>query len=186
MASGSTSHQIRPRRMLWTVFLGKSLTTAELKSKIRQFAASTSTVLIRGETGTGKELIARSLHGLSPRNKQPFITINCAAIPDTLLESELFGYEKGTFTGASKGGKAGLFEIANGGTIFLDEIGDMPLHLQAKLLRVLQEHKVIRLEATIPRIWIFELSLQRIRILKNSSMKTNSDQIYIIDSTSCL
>lgn len=125
--------------------LGKSLTTAELKSKIRQFAASTSTVLIRGETGTGKELIARSLHGLSPRNKQPFITINCAAIPDTLLESELFGYEKGTFTGASKGGKAGLFEIANGGTIFLDEIGDMPLHLQAKLLRVLQEHKVIRL-----------------------------------------
>lgn len=134
-----------PQENALDCILGKSLTTAELKSKIRQFAASTSTVLIRGETGTGKELIARSLHGLSPRNKQPFITINCAAIPDTLLESELFGYEKGTFTGASKGGKAGLFEIANGGTIFLDEIGDMPLHLQAKLLRVLQEHKVIRL-----------------------------------------
>lgn len=137
--------QDTPQENALDSILGKSSATLELKSKIRQFAASTSTVLIRGETGTGKELIARSLHGLSPRNKQPFITINCAAIPDTLLESELFGYEKGAFTGANKGGKAGLFEIANGGTIFLDEIGDMPLHLQAKLLRVLQDRKVIRL-----------------------------------------
>ena len=137
--------QDTPQENALDSILGKSAVTMELKSKIRQFAASTSTVLIRGETGTGKELIARSLHGLSPRNQQPFITINCAAIPDSLLESELFGYEKGTFTGASKGGKAGLFEIANGGTIFLDEIGDMPLHLQAKLLRVLQDRKVIRL-----------------------------------------
>lgn len=125
--------------------IGKSPEMLELKDKIRCFATSISTVLIRGETGTGKELVARSLHSLSPRRKKPFVTINCAAIPDSLLESELFGYEEGTFTGANKGGKAGLFEIANTGTIFLDEIGDMPLHLQVKLLRVLQDRQVVRL-----------------------------------------
>lgn len=125
--------------------VGKSPEIMELKNKIRHFSQSTSTVLIRGETGTGKELVARSLHSLSPRRDKSFVTINCAAIPDSLLESELFGYEEGTFTGASKGGKAGLFEIGNNGTIFLDEVGDMPLHLQAKLLRVLQDNQVIRL-----------------------------------------
>lgn len=125
--------------------VGKSNEITELKNKIRSFSQSISTILIRGETGTGKELVARSLHSLSPRSEKPFITINCAAIPDSLLESELFGYEEGTFTGASKGGKAGLFELGNNGTVFLDEIGDMPLHLQAKLLRVLQEKQVIRL-----------------------------------------
>ncbi len=125
--------------------VGQSPEIIELKSKIRNFSQSISTILIKGETGTGKELVARSLHILSPRSEKPFITINCAAIPDSLLESELFGYEEGTFTGASKGGKAGLFELGNKGTIFLDEIGDMPLHLQAKLLRVLQEKQVIRL-----------------------------------------
>ncbi len=125
--------------------VGKSPEISELKNKIRHFSQSVSTVLIRGETGTGKELVARSLHSLSPRRGKPFVTINCAAIPDSLLESELFGYEEGTFTGASKGGKAGLFEIGNNGTIFLDEIGDMPLHLQSKLLRVLQDKQVIRL-----------------------------------------
>lgn len=116
-----------------------------VKKNIKQFALSTSTVLIRGETGTGKELVARSLHKLGPRRHKPFVAINCAAIPDSLLESELFGYEQGTFTGANKSGKPGLFELGNGGTIFLDEIGDMPLHLQAKLLRVLQEHQIVRL-----------------------------------------
>ena len=125
--------------------IGGSPETIEMKENIRQFAQSASTVLIRGETGTGKELVARSLHSLSPRREEPFVTINCAAIPDSILESELFGYEPGTFTGANKGGKPGLFELGNGGTIFLDEIGDMPLHLQAKLLRVLQERKVVRL-----------------------------------------
>lgn len=125
--------------------LGESPAMLALKNNIEHFSQSVSTVLIRGETGTGKELVARSLHELSLRKEKPFVTINCAAIPDSLLESELFGYEDGTFTGASKGGKPGLFEIGNYGTIFLDEIGDMPLHLQVKLLRVLQDKKIIRL-----------------------------------------
>lgn len=114
----------------------------------KSIAKGESTVLIRGETGTGKELIARALHAASPRKNKIFVPLNCAAIPDTLLESELFGYEDGAFTGAMKGGKHGLFEFANGGTIFLDEIGEIPSHLQAKLLRVLQEGKVRRIGGT--------------------------------------
>lgn len=108
------------------------------------YSASDSPVLITGESGTGKELFARAIHNESKRKNKPFVAINCAAIPDQLLESELFGYEGGTFTGGRKEGKAGIFEIANGGTVFLDEIGDMAPHLQAKLLRVLQEKKVRR------------------------------------------
>ncbi|MDU2065544.1 MAG: sigma 54-interacting transcriptional regulator [Sporomusaceae bacterium] len=111
----------------------------------KTYARSDSTVLIRGETGTGKELFARALHAASPRSHKIFIPVNCAAIPDTLLESELFGYEEGAFTGASKGGKQGLFELAQDGTLFLDEIGEISTHLQAKLLRVLQDKKVRRL-----------------------------------------
>lgn len=125
--------------------VGQSPEILALKKNIHLFSKSISTVLIKGETGTGKELVARCLHSLSSRREKPFVPINCAAIPDNLLESELFGYEEGTFTGASKGGKAGLFELANNGTVFLDEIGDMPLHLQAKILRVLQDKHVIRL-----------------------------------------
>ncbi len=117
-------------------------------SLAKSIAKGESTVLIRGETGTGKELIARALYAASPRNNKIFVPLNCAAIPDTLLESELFGYEDGAFTGAVKGGKHGLFEFANGGTIFLDEIGEIPSHLQAKLLRVLQEGKVRRIGGT--------------------------------------
>lgn len=109
------------------------------------FAQSDSPVLIIGESGTGKELFARSIHNLSSRSSKPFIAINCAAIPDQLLESELFGYESGAFTGSKNNGKTGIFEVANGGTIFLDEIGEMPPHLQAKLLRVLQERKIRKL-----------------------------------------
>lgn len=114
----------------------------------RHYAGSASTILIRGETGCGKELFARAIHNASPRRNNIFLAINCTAIPDTLLESELFGYEEGSFTGANKGGKLGLFELAGGGTLFLDEIGDISFTLQAKLLRVLQEHTVRRIGAT--------------------------------------
>lgn len=111
----------------------------------RTIARGNSTILIRGETGTGKELFARALHASSLRAEKMFVPINCSAIPDTLLESELFGYEKGAFTGAVKGGKQGLFEFADGGSIFLDEIGELSPHLQVKLLRVLQDGKVRRI-----------------------------------------
>ncbi|QGQ47586.1 sigma-54 interaction domain-containing protein [Metabacillus sediminilitoris] len=115
---------------------------AELKEKVKSIAATDSSVLIRGESGTGKELFAHSIHLLSNRSEKPFIKVNCGAIPEHLLESELFGYEEGAFTGAKKGGKKGKFQQANGGTIFLDEIGDMSLQMQVKLLRVLQEKEV--------------------------------------------
>ena len=119
----------------------------ELAKKI---SSSNSSVLILGESGTGKELFARAIHNESKRAKGNFIAINCGAIPDTLLESELFGYEGGSFTGAKKEGNPGKFEMANGGTIFLDEIGDMPLNLQAKLLRVLQDREVVRIGDSRP------------------------------------
>ncbi|SFJ75165.1 sigma-54 interaction domain-containing protein [Thermoflavimicrobium dichotomicum] len=119
---------------------------------IAKKAAETSLpVLIVGESGTGKELFAQAIHNRSDRRDRPFIPVNCAAIPSALLESELFGYAEGSFTHAKKGGKMGLFELANHGTIFLDEIGDMPYDLQAKLLRVLQERKVRRVGDTIER-----------------------------------
>ncbi len=119
-------------------------------SQARRVARSPATVLIRGESGTGKELLARALHAASPRRDGPFVAINCAAIPEELLESELFGYADGAFTGASRGGKPGKFELAHRGSIFLDEIGDMSLRLQAKLLRVLQESEVERVGGTRP------------------------------------
>ncbi|PCM43231.1 propionate catabolism operon regulatory protein PrpR [Marinobacter sp. ANT_B65] len=114
------------------------------------YAHSNSTVLITGESGTGKELFAQSIHNASNRQQMPFVAINCAAFPETLLESELFGYDEGAFTGTRKGGKPGLFEAAHNGTIFLDEIGDMPIHLQTRLLRVLQERQVLRLGGSEP------------------------------------
>ncbi len=123
---------------------------ALLKAKIlaQQTAQSTASVLILGESGTGKELFARAIHNASPRKQQAFVAINCAAIPESLLESELFGYEEGAFTGSQRGGRIGRFEQAHKGTLFLDEIGDMPLHLQAKLLRVLQEGNIQKLGAS--------------------------------------
>lgn len=107
-------------------------------------AESDNVILITGETGTGKELFAQAIHNYSPRKNKPFVAVNCAALPESLLESELFGYEEGAFTGAKRGGRMGLFEQADEGTIFLDEIGDMPYTLQSRLLRVLQEQQIVR------------------------------------------
>lgn len=128
--------------------IGSNDKIAALKHLVLKAAKGNSTVLILGESGTGKELFANSVHNASKRCKGPFIKVNCAALPENLLESELFGYDEGAFTGARKGGKPGKFELANGGTIFLDEIGDMTLAMQAKLLRVLQEREIDRVGST--------------------------------------
>lgn len=124
--------------------LGESEPIYTAKEQAKRVAKNESTILVLGESGTGKELFARAIHTLSLRKDRPFIAINCAAIPEALLESELFGYADGAFTGSRKGGKPGKFEMAAGGTLFLDEIGDMPLHMQAKILRVLQEGVIER------------------------------------------
>nr|WP_046683094.1 MULTISPECIES: sigma 54-interacting transcriptional regulator [Janthinobacterium] len=129
-----------------TAFVFADPRSRQLHELIERIAPSEATVLITGETGTGKELIARHVHGLSGRAEQTFVAINCGAFSETLVESELFGYEKGAFTGAQQG-KPGWFETASGGTLFLDEIGDLPLAMQVKLLRVLQEREVVRLGA---------------------------------------
>jgi PAS domain S-box-containing protein len=122
--------------------IGESASIVEAKAIVQKAAHTNSNVLILGESGTGKEIFAHAIHSESNRHEGPFVKVNCAAIPSDLLESELFGYEAGAFTGAKKEGKIGKFEIANEGTIFLDEIGDMPLHMQVKLLRVIQEREV--------------------------------------------
>jgi len=125
--------------------IGSSEEIVNCKEKAMRMADSNSTVLITGDSGTGKELFAQAIHNNSVRRNYQFVVINCGALPESLLESELFGYEEGSFTGARKGGKPGLFELAHNGTLFLDEIGEMPLSLQSRLLRVLQERQVMRL-----------------------------------------
>lgn len=125
--------------------IGSSHIMSSLRETLLWIATSPSSVLITGESGTGKELCAQAIHSCGSRAKHRFIKVNCAAIPESLLESELFGYVDGAFTGARKGGRTGKFELANRGTIFLDEIGDMPLTMQAKLLRVLQEKEIERI-----------------------------------------
>jgi len=140
---GQLREEIQDQYRFGRTIIGNSQAMQEVYKVVGRVAASDVTVLVTGESGTGKELIARAIHYNSPRLGKPFIAINCAAIPRELLESELFGHEKGAFTGATER-KAGKFEQANGGTLFLDEIGDMPLELQAKLLRVLQEKEVTR------------------------------------------
>ncbi|RMG90917.1 MAG: PAS domain S-box protein [Candidatus Dadabacteria bacterium] len=122
--------------------VGESPVIRELKDMVRRVARTHSTVLIQGESGTGKELVAHALHNLSPRADKPFVKVNCAAIPENLLEAELFGYREGAFTGARKGGQVGRFELARGGTVFLDEVAELPLPTQAKLLRVIQEREI--------------------------------------------
>jgi len=135
----------RVKRYTINDIIGDGKVVAELKRQIEKAAASSSTVLILGENGTGKELVAHSIHHLSSRSSKPFVRINCAAIPGEILESELFGYVGGAFSGSSRAGKPGKFEIADGGTVFLDEIGDMSFPMQAKLLRFLQEKEIERL-----------------------------------------
>ncbi|MGE5470467.1 MAG: sigma 54-interacting transcriptional regulator [Bacteroidota bacterium] len=145
-ASASAAGNARAEEWLAGIVF-RSSQMAELLAEARMVAASEASVLIRGESGTGKEVLARAIHNASPRNKGPFIAINCGAIPEQLLESELFGHLKGAFTGAGNN-RVGLVQAANGGTLFLDEIGDMPLSLQVKLLRVLQERMVRPVGAT--------------------------------------
>jgi len=130
--------------------IGNSPNLLKMKELIKKVAQTKSTALINGETGTGKELVAHAIHQQSSRDHQPFIRVNCAAIPGELLESELFGYEEGAFTGAKKGGKVGKFELANCGTLLLDEVNQMPLYLQSKLLRVIQEKEVERVGGNRP------------------------------------
>jgi transcriptional regulator with PAS, ATPase and Fis domain len=137
-------------RYKWDDIIGISPAIQYAKEQARMAAETPATVLLRGESGTGKELFAHAIHNASRRKKGQFVKVNCAAIAENLLESELFGYEEGAFTGALKGGKKGLFEEANGGTIFLDEIGDISGNLQGKLLRVIQEKEMTRVGGTRP------------------------------------
>ncbi|WP_447598983.1 sigma-54-dependent transcriptional regulator [Nitrospira sp. Nam80] len=137
----------RRGRETWTQLVGSSPAMLEVYKLVARVSESRSTILIEGESGTGKELIARAIHSNSPRREKPFVPVNCGALPDQLLESEMFGYEKGAFTGAAVA-KAGLFESANGGTLFLDEIGDLGAALQVKLLRVMQDQEVRRVGST--------------------------------------
>jgi PAS domain S-box-containing protein len=135
-------------RYTWTDVIGASSAMTAAKEQAQRAAETPATVLLLGESGTGKELFAHAIHNASKRKKGQFVRVNCAALPEQLLESELFGYEEGAFTGAVRGGKRGLFEEANYGTIFLDEIGDIPLAIQTKLLRVLQEREIRRVGGT--------------------------------------
>ncbi len=144
----------RPRRFeprySLDALLGDSTAIRDVRELAERYASTDATVLVTGESGTGKELVAQGIHAASRRAKHPFVAINCAAFPETLLESELFGYEEGAFTGSRRGGRPGLFEAAHLGTIFLDEIGDLPVMLQTRLLRVLQERQVLRLGSNDP------------------------------------
>ena len=160
------------------LFWGRNPTMTALKSSLPKVAASNVPVLIQGETGTGKEVLARQLHRLSPRAGMPFVKLNCAAVPSELIESELFGYEKGAFTGAIQK-KSGLFELADGGTIFLDEIGDMDIRLQAKLLQVLQDQEFRRLGGTdIIRVQIRVLAATHRDLVEAIRDRTFREDLY--------
>ena len=147
IGSGRQRGSLAERLCPWMLFRDRAM--AQALADLPRFAALDQTVLIQGETGTGKELAARAVHGLSPRSEGPFVAINCGAIPESLLENELFGHEKGAYTGAGHR-HLGVFEQAQGGTLFLDEIGEMPTHFQIRLLRVLEAREVHRLGGTRP------------------------------------
>src|ERR671932_196048 len=142
----SLRRQLRDRGAFGEL-VGNSEPMRQIYALIEQVAPSSASVLITGESGTGKEMVARTIHNLSPRRNTAFVAINCSAIPETLMESELFGHEKGAFTGAAAR-RVGCFELANGGTLLLDEISEMPFSLQAKLLRVLEDRRIRRLGGT--------------------------------------
>jgi propionate catabolism operon transcriptional regulator len=150
-SGGAAADTRRARRGLHDL-RGESVAMERLRQTVVLYARSPATVLIQGETGSGKELVAQAIHREGPRRaaNRPFVAVNCGAIAESLLESELFGHEEGAFTGARRGGHAGLFEAADGGTLFLDEIGEMPLSLQTRLLRVLEEREVMRVGGTRP------------------------------------
>lgn len=149
-------------RYSFDAIVGTSAALSVAKANAQQMARNRAPVLIVGETGTGKELFAHAIHQASPRRDRPFIRVNCASIPENLSESELFGYAEGAFTGARKGGRAGKFELAHGGTIFLDEINELPANIQAKLLRVLQEGEIDRIGGT-------DVSLVDVRVISATS-----------------
>ncbi len=154
--SAPVAANARPKRSTETL-LGQSVSMQRVRELIQWYAPTEGSVFIQGQTGTGKELVAQAIHAQSSRNAQAFIALNCAALTESLLESELFGYEEGAFSGAVKGGRSGIFEAAHKGTVFLDEIGDMPLNFQSRLLRVLEERAVRRIGSTKIRATDFRL-----------------------------
>lgn len=175
--------EMRGHRFTFDKILTNNQAMQKLIEQARRIANSSATVLILGESGTGKELFAQALHEASSKNKGPFVAINCGAIPRDLIESELFGYEEGAFSGAKKRGKPGKFELACGGTLFLDEVGELPLESQAKLLRVLEERKIDRLGGTAPIPVDFRLVAATNRDLDTiiNSGKFRSDLYYRIN-----
>jgi transcriptional regulator with PAS, ATPase and Fis domain len=159
--------------------ISRSKLIVHFKQRARSFAKTELPVLITGESGVGKELFAHAIHNASKRNDKPFVSINCAAIPDTLIESELFGYEAGSFTGASKQGKIGKFEMAQGGTVFLDEIGELPPMMQSKLLRVLQENQIEKIGSSESReIDVRVIAATNVDLLENIENKTFRSDLY--------
>jgi transcriptional regulator with PAS, ATPase and Fis domain len=163
--------------------IGNSKALLNTKQRARQVAATDATVLITGESGTGKELFAHAIHAESKRRSGPFVRINCSSIPTELLEAELFGYEAGAFTGAKRNGRSGMFELANMGTIFLDEISQMNWDIQAKLLRVLQEKEIVRVGGTKPTMVDFRLILATNALLEEmvTAGRFRSDLFYRIN-----
>ncbi len=166
-------HQSALPRYSFEDIIGDSCAIAEAREWAKLAAQSASTVLLSGESGTGKELFAQAIHNASGRRGGPFVAVNCAAIPDALNESELFGYEEGAFTGAKKGGNPGKFECADRGTLFLDEVGDMPLNAQAKVLRVIQEKKVCRVGSTEERSIDIRIVASTHKNLRDEVLKGN-------------